>query len=87
MTVKRIQFALLTTKKNRYACLVAEPAMEDNKVIGSTKSQAHQNHQQLVGVVDVTVFRDADVLPHLLGAEEYLYISGIAVSNNFRSLP
>ena len=65
---------------------MAEPAKED-KVIGSTKSQAHQNQQQLVGVVDVTVFRDADVLPHLLGAEEYLYISGIAVSNNFRSLP
>ncbi|KAB5556370.1 hypothetical protein DKX38_007279 [Salix brachista] len=53
---------------NRYACLVAEPAAE----------------RKLVGIVDVTALRDEDVLQHLEGADEYLYISGIAVSNNFR---
>ncbi|KAJ6413794.1 hypothetical protein OIU84_006571 [Salix udensis] len=51
-----------------YACLVAEPAAE----------------RKLVGIVDVTALRDEDVLQHLEGADEYLYISGIAVSNNFR---
>lgn len=41
--------------------------------------------KQLVGVVDVTVMRDQDVLQHLPDeAQEYLYVSGIAVSNAFR---
>jgi ribosomal protein S18 acetylase RimI-like enzyme len=53
---------------NRYACLVAEPAAE----------------RKLVGIVDVTALRDKDVLQHLEGADEYLYISGIAVSKSFR---
>lgn len=39
---------------------------------------------ELVGVVDVTVQRDADVLRHLEGTREYLYVSGIAVLNKFR---
>lgn len=60
---------------------MAEPAKEYDKDT-STKSQPQQD--QLVGVVDVTVLRDNDVLQHLEGAEEYLYVSGIAVSNDFR---
>lgn len=40
--------------------------------------------QGLVGVVDVTVMRDEDVLKHIDGAEEYLYVSGIAVMKDFR---
>lgn len=36
-------------------------------------------------MVDVTALRDEAVLQHLGGAEEYLYVSGIAVSNDFRS--
>ncbi|KAG2664237.1 hypothetical protein I3760_16G071500 [Carya illinoinensis] len=41
--------------------------------------------QQLVGIVDVTVLRDKAVLEHLpAGAEEYLYVSGIAVLKEFR---
>jgi hypothetical protein len=41
--------------------------------------------KQLVGVTDVTVMRDQDVLQHLPDeAQEYLYISGIGVSNAFR---
>lgn len=36
-------------------------------------------------MVDVTALRDESVLPHLEGAEEYLYVSGIAVSIDFRS--
>lgn len=62
---------------------MAEPAKEYDKDT-STKSQPQQD--QLVGVVDVTVLRDNDVLQHLDGAEEYLYVSGIAVSNDFRFL-
>lgn len=42
---------------------------------------------ELVGVIDVTVMRDQDVLEHLPDeAQEYLYVSGIAVSNAFRSV-
>lgn len=40
--------------------------------------------QGLVGVVDVTVMREEAVLKHLDGAEEYLYVSGIAVLKDFR---
>lgn len=40
--------------------------------------------QEIVGIVDVTVQRDEDVLVHLNGTEEYLYISGIAVLKKFR---
>ena len=58
----------------RYACLVAEPATNDA-----------DSTEQLVGVIDVTVLRDRNVLQHLPDeAEEYLYISGIAVSQSFR---
>lgn len=39
----------------------------------------------VVGVVDVTVLREKAVLRDLPGAEEYLYVSGIAVSESFRS--
>ena len=35
-------------------------------------------------MVDVTALRDEAVLQHLGGAEEYLYVSGIAVLNDFR---
>lgn len=56
---------------NRYACLVAEAS---NESLGN-----------LVGVVDVTFLRDDDVLEHLPGeTDEYLYVSGIAVSTDFR---
>ncbi|KAH1238382.1 hypothetical protein GmHk_08G023052 [Glycine max] len=58
----------------RYACLVAETAIDDP-----------DSAKQLVGVIDVTVLRDQNVLQHLPPeAEEYLYISGIAVSKTFR---
>lgn len=41
--------------------------------------------KELVGIIDVTVMSDQDVLEHLPAeAQEYLYISGIAVSNAFR---
>lgn len=59
---------------NRYACLVAEPAADSSK----------SSRQNLVGIVDVTASRDESVMQHLRGAEEYLYVSGIAVSKTFR---
>ncbi|XP_059630887.1 GCN5-related N-acetyltransferase 10, chloroplastic isoform X2 [Cornus florida] len=66
-------YRLRNSAPDRYACLVAE-------TVDATKSESRK---ELVGVVDVTVFRDEAVLQHLPGAEEYLYISGIAVLNKF----
>ncbi|CAJ2655338.1 unnamed protein product [Trifolium pratense] len=66
-------YKLKNSPPNRYACLVAENDQESSK--------------QLVGVIDVTVMRDQDVLQHLPDeAQEYLYISGIGVSNAFRRM-
>lgn len=66
-------YRLRNSPPDRYACLVAEPR---------DGLQGSQN--ELVGVVDVTVQRDKSVLQHLPGAEEYLYVSGIAVLNKYR---
>lgn len=81
-----LHYRLRNSPPDRYACLVAEVAERDNT--SSTNPQEldlhHQQQQQLVGVVDVTVLRDDDVLPHLQGVQEYLYVSGIAVSHYFR---
>ncbi|CAK8575316.1 unnamed protein product [Lathyrus sativus] len=66
-------YKLKHSPPNRYACLVAENDQDSPK--------------QLVGVVDVTVMRDQDVLQHLPDeAQEYLYVSGIGVSNAFRRM-
>lgn len=43
-----------------------------------------ESKTKLVGVVDVTALRDEAVLQHLQGADEYLYVSGLAVSKRFR---
>ncbi|EEF31094.1 N-acetyltransferase, putative [Ricinus communis] len=66
-------YKLRNSPPDRYACLVAEPAVDSSK-----------SESKLVGIVDATVLRDEAVLQHLNGAEEYLYISGIAVSQSFR---
>ncbi|KAK8505012.1 hypothetical protein V6N13_140009 [Hibiscus sabdariffa] len=63
-----LMYKLRNSPPNRYACLVAE-SPSDSK---------------LVGVVDVTALRDNDVIQHLHGAQEYLYVSGLAVSKRFR---
>ncbi|WOH11650.1 hypothetical protein DCAR_0831140 [Daucus carota subsp. sativus] len=64
-------YRLRNSAADRYACLVAEAS---NESLGN-----------LVGVVDVTFLRDDDVLEHLPGeTDEYLYVSGIAVSTDFR---
>ncbi|XP_042507702.1 uncharacterized protein LOC122083856 isoform X2 [Macadamia integrifolia] len=69
-------YKLRNSPPDRYACLVAEAADALN-----TKPESPEG---LVGVADVTVLRDEVVLRHLEGAEEYLYVSGIAVSKDFR---
>ncbi|CAH1429011.1 unnamed protein product [Lactuca virosa] len=66
-------YRLKNSPPDRYACLVAE-----------TITSEIEDRQQLVGVVDVTVFRDESVLGYLSGADEYLYVSGIAVLRDFR---
>nr|DAD39041.1 TPA_asm: hypothetical protein HUJ06_013364 [Nelumbo nucifera] len=69
-------YKIRNSPPDRYACLVAEPM--DASYTEPTSEQV------LVGVVDVTALRDAVVLRHLEGAEEYLYMSGIAVLKDFR---
>ncbi|XP_073138555.1 GCN5-related N-acetyltransferase 10, chloroplastic [Henckelia pumila] len=66
-------YKLRNSPADRYACLVAE-----------SKSDTFDTTTEVVGVVDVTVLREDSVLQHLPGAEEYLYVSGIAVLNKFR---
>ncbi|KAH6834118.1 Acyl-CoA N-acyltransferases superfamily protein [Perilla frutescens var. hirtella] len=66
-------YRLRNSPPGRYACLVAEP-----------RNDLQESKKELAGVVDVTVLREDSVLQHLLGEEEYLYVSGIAVLNKFR---
>ncbi|KAK4413318.1 hypothetical protein Salat_2744400 [Sesamum alatum] len=66
-------YRLRNSPPDRYACLVAEP-----------RTDPQESQKEVVGVVDVTVLREDSVLQHLPGAEEYLYVSGIAVLNKFR---
>ncbi|CAN1765855.1 hypothetical protein LINPERHAP1_LOCUS9762, partial [Linum perenne] len=61
-------YKLRNSTPDRYACLVAEPAAK----------------LKFVGVADATAARDAEVLKYLIGVQEYLYISGIAVLSSFR---
>ncbi|CAI0433895.1 unnamed protein product [Linum tenue] len=70
-------YKLRNSPRDRYACLVAEPAGDD-------ESFSKPSPTKFVGVVDATAARDAQVLKHLMGAREYLYISGIAVMSSFR---
>lgn len=63
----------------RYACLVAETDYDT-----TDHGMANKTKQEIVGVVDVTAYTDKDVLFHLGGAVEYLYVSGIAVGENYR---
>ncbi|XP_062120146.1 GCN5-related N-acetyltransferase 10, chloroplastic [Humulus lupulus] len=73
-----LMYKLRNSPQDRYACLVAEA-----ETGGDTSSS--DSKQGLVGVVDVTVLRDQNVLNHLPpDSEEYLYISGIAVLESFR---
>ncbi|XP_073059626.1 GCN5-related N-acetyltransferase 10, chloroplastic [Primulina eburnea] len=66
-------YKLRYSPPDRYACLVAEP-----------ETDTFDTTREVVGVVDVTVLREDSVLQHISGAEEYLYVSGIAVLNQFR---
>ncbi|KAL2231884.1 uncharacterized protein LOC105175885 [Sesamum indicum] len=66
-------YRLRNSPPDRYACLVAEPGTDPQ-----------ESQKEVVGVVDVTILREDSVLQHLPGAEEYLYVSGIAVLNKFR---
>ncbi|KAI5654612.1 hypothetical protein M9H77_31799 [Catharanthus roseus] len=77
-------YRLRNSPPNRYACLVAKPAA-DSSSDQEEPSSADQEIRDLVGVVDVTVLRDADVLQYLRPeADEYLYVSGIAVVRKLR---
>ncbi|CAH2066847.1 unnamed protein product [Thlaspi arvense] len=63
-------YKLKNSPPDRYACLVAE---QPNEAETSSSSS-------VVGVVDITVQTDNSVLRHFPGVEEYLYVSGLAVS-------
>ncbi|KAL5704111.1 hypothetical protein ACHQM5_022584 [Ranunculus cassubicifolius] len=69
-------YKLRNSPEDRYACLVAEPTNASEPIADSRR--------KLVGVVDITVLNDKSVLSFLDGSEEYLYISGIAVLEEFR---
>ncbi|XVF13732.1 hypothetical protein REPUB_Repub08aG0233000 [Reevesia pubescens] len=69
-----LMYKLRNSPPSRYACLVAESPTDTNS----------ESQRKLVGVVDVTALRDEAVLQHLHGADEYLYVSGLAVSKSFR---
>ncbi|XP_068648351.1 GCN5-related N-acetyltransferase 10, chloroplastic [Aristolochia californica] len=69
-------YRLRNSPPDRYACLVAEPNCASDSLNGSKG--------KVVGVVNVTVMRDEDVLSHIDHVEEYLYVSGIAVLQEFR---
>eukprot|EP00897_Mesotaenium_endlicherianum_P009931 jgi/Mesen1/8967/ME000056S08372 len=82
----------------RYTILVAVPPEEpgDDEEGGGgeaapegRESAARENEGDvkggdICGAVDLTAMVDADVLRNLKGAEEYLYISGMAVAGHFR---
>lgn len=74
IVINEVQFNYLKFLTNRYACLVVEASNDTPEV-----------EKDIVGVVDATVYRHNDVLQYLPGATEYIYISGIAVLNKFRS--
>jgi hypothetical protein len=40
--------------------------------------------ENIIGVVDCTVQDEGDILNNLQGAQEYFYVSGIAVLPSFR---
>ncbi|XP_010428057.1 PREDICTED: uncharacterized protein LOC104712782 isoform X2 [Camelina sativa] len=63
-------YKLKNSPPDRYACLVAEQTSE-----AETSSST-----SVVGVVDVTAQTESSVLCHFPGVEEYLYVSGLAVS-------
>ncbi|KAJ8493478.1 hypothetical protein OPV22_015199 [Ensete ventricosum] len=71
-----LMYKVRSSPPERYACLVAESASAHNSLWEPLK--------EIVGVVDVTVQKDEDVLCHIQGEQEYLYISGIAVLTKFR---
>ncbi|XP_018444200.1 GCN5-related N-acetyltransferase 10, chloroplastic [Raphanus sativus] len=63
-------YKLKNSPPDRYACLVAEQTSETDTSSSSS----------VVGVVDITVQTENAVLRHFPGVEEYLYVSGLAVS-------
>ncbi|KAH9541545.1 hypothetical protein CY35_14G070400 [Sphagnum magellanicum] len=64
---------------NRYACLLAEPVPEVDQEHLDTNREL-----KVVGAVNLTALVDSDVLRHLQGAHEYLYVSGMAVDADYR---
>ncbi|KAL1212429.1 GCN5-related N-acetyltransferase 10 [Cardamine amara subsp. amara] len=64
-------YKLKNSPSDRYACLVAEQTSE---------AETSSSSSSVVGVVDVTVQTESSVLRHFPGVEEYLYVSGLAVS-------
>ncbi|CAD5316971.1 unnamed protein product [Arabidopsis thaliana] len=67
-------YKLKNSPPDRYACLVAEQTSETETLSSSS----------VVGVVDVTAQTESSVLRYFPGVEEYLYVSGLAVSKSQR---
>lgn len=59
--------------------MLAEPVPEVDQ------EQLDKNRElKVVGAVNLTALVDSDVLRHLQGAHEYLYVSGMAVDADYR---
>lgn len=65
---------------DRYACLLAEPAIG----MDEGESSDDESAPMTVGAVNLAASDDNEVLRHLHDADEYLYVSGMAVDMNFR---
>ncbi|KAJ7565825.1 hypothetical protein O6H91_02G076800 [Diphasiastrum complanatum] len=65
----------------RYTCLLAEPV--NNELILHAVSSKETN-SKVVGVVDLTALGEREIVKHLYGTDEYLYLSGLAVESAYR---
>lgn len=70
-------YKLRNSPPDRYACLVAEEA-------DATTQALQAPFEKIIGVVDCMVQDEGDILANLQGANEYFYVSGIAVLPSFR---
>lgn len=75
-----LQYKAKHSPSDRYACLLAEPAV----VMDEGDESGDEPPSTIVGAVNLAASVDNDVLRHLHSASEYLYVSGMAVDPNFR---
>ncbi|CAM6100350.1 unnamed protein product [Calypogeia fissa] len=73
--VSSLQYKSRHSDPDKYSCLLAE---------GDPSQHNSPKEPTIVGAVDITAFADKSIVCHLPGAEEYLYVSGMAVDSSYR---